>query len=101
MEYDSLRIRRVKSEHFIKVPCDGFSFAVFIGCEPHHIGVLSCLLELADRIFLICRNLIFRRKIIIEVYSYSFFLKVAYMSVGREHSVPLTKEFFNGFSFCR
>ena len=37
-----------QAEHFIKVPGDGLSFAVLIGCEPDGAGLLGGLLQLAD-----------------------------------------------------
>ena len=35
-------------EHFDEVPCDGFTFAVLIGCEVEFVGVLEEFLEFGD-----------------------------------------------------
>ena len=66
----------VKPKDFCKMPADGFSLAVLIGCEPNLLGSLCCRLKLADYIALIFRNLIFRFKCI-EVYTEILLLKVA------------------------
>ncbi len=40
VEDDAFRLIDRETQHFGQVPCDGLSFAVFIGCEPYGLRLL-------------------------------------------------------------
>ena len=41
VEHDTVCLLAVKTQHLTQVPGDGFSLTVFIGCEPHLLGLLG------------------------------------------------------------
>ena len=53
MEHYALGVLRLQPEHFEQMPCNGLTLAVFIGCEPYHLGFVSGLLQLLDEILLV------------------------------------------------
>ena len=59
MEHDAVGLLLVQSQHLAQVPGDGFSLAVFIGCQPHLLGVLGLLLQVADQLLLLIGDFIF------------------------------------------
>ena len=61
MEDDPLRPLDRETQHFGQVPCDGLSFAVFIGGEPHG-PVLRGAREFVHDLAFILRDLVNRRE---------------------------------------
>ena len=101
VEDDSPCVFRLESEDFVKVPCDSFSFAVFIGCEPYHFGVVCSLLQIGNKLCLVFRNLIYWFEAFLYIDAETFLFQIAYMSVAGHHPVVAAEEFFNGFCFGR
>ena len=60
----------IELQGFFQVPCDGFSFAVFIGCKPHHLGLPDIFFQFGNEFRLIFRNDIFRLEVMLYVYAY-------------------------------
>ena len=80
MEHDTLRVLRLEPEDCIKVPADGLSLAVLIGCQPYGVGLLNLAFEAAHELLLLGRNLIFWLKRG-GVYAELLFLEVTDVSV--------------------
>ena len=58
VEHDARGLLLVESEHFAKVPTDGFSFAVLIGCQPNSLGCFRVLLQIGHHLGLLLGNLV-------------------------------------------
>ena len=84
VEHDAVGLLLIQSQHLAEVPGDGLSLTVFIGRQPHLLGLLGLLLQFADQFFLLVGNLVlgFQRCV---VYTQFFFLQVADMAVARHH----------------
>ncbi len=84
-----------------KMPRDGFSFAVLIGCEQNQLGFICKFFQLRHHPLLFIRNYIFRLESILYIYTKLLFMKVADMSVTRFHGVFFSKKTLYGFCLCR
>ena len=71
-----------ESEHFKQVPCDGFSLAILIGCEPHGFGFGGGAFEFAHKRFLVFGDLVQRFEAVVFVDAEVFFAEVAYVAVA-------------------
>ena len=57
---DTARRSRVQFQNFRKVPRDGFSLAVFIGCQPNGLRLLSCCTKITHHFLFVSRNFVVR-----------------------------------------
>ena len=58
VEHNAVCIFLVESQHFAKVPRNGFSLAVFIACEPNFLGFLCVLSQVCNDFFLFLGNFV-------------------------------------------
>ena len=100
MEYNASCLLGRQSKYCVKVPADGLSLAVLIGCQPHDVTFLDLTLESAYKLLLLGRYLILRLKSL-GVYAELLFLEVAYVTVTRHNLVILAKELLDCLCFCR
>ena len=94
VEHDTLGLLLIQSQHLTQVPRDGFSLAVFIGCEPYLTGFLGLVLQFTDQFLLLIGNLVFGFQGGV-VDTQLFLLQVADMSVTRHDFIVLAKKFLN------
>ena len=100
VEDDTLRLLNGETQHFGQVPCDGLSFAVFIGSQPHGLA-LGQFGQLADNLFLVGRNLVDGGKPLAYVDTQVFLRQVADVAeTGAYHKVAAEK-FLDGLGFGR
>ena len=78
------------------MPADGFSFTVFIGSEPYHLGLRGCLAKVVNNLFLIDGNLVSGDKGT-RVNTEILLLQIAYVPETRHHFVVFPQELFYGF----
>ncbi len=97
MEDDAARLLLIQSEYFAKVPADGFSLAVLIGCQPDLLGLLGARLQFAYQFFLLFRYLIVGYHVFL-VDAELFLFEVSDVTVGRHHFVVFAQELF--YFFC-
>ena len=100
VEDDTACLLLIQSENFAKVPADGFSLAVLIGCQPNLLGLLCGCFQFCDEFFLFLWNLIARFHGLL-VYTEFFLFQVTDVSVGRHHFEVFTQELFYFLSLCR
>ena len=93
VEYDAVGLFLVKSQYFTQMPRDGFSFTVFIGCQPYLLGLAGILTKLLDDFFLFFRNLIFRDKRL-DINAHLLLFQVTDMAVARHYLEVFAEEFF-------
>ena len=92
---------RVESEHLGKVPGNGLSLAVFIGCEPYDVRSGGRPLQILYHPALGCRYFIFRLEAVCYIYAFILVGKVADVAETGFHSVAVAKKFLNGPRFRR
>ena len=85
-------------QRFAKVPCYGLSLAVLIACQPHHVGVLRCFLQLCYKFVFLFRYLVFRFVVVFNGYAELLFGQIANVAVARHHGEVLSQELLNGLS---
>ena len=100
VEHDATRFLRVESEHFGEVPGDGFSFAVFIGCEPNRLRLFGLCAQFVNKVFLVRRYFVLGLERV-EVHAKVLLLQVADMSVAGHHFIVRTEKLFDGLGFGR
>ena len=100
VEDDPLRPLDRETQHFGQVPCDGLSFAVFIGGEPHS-PVLRGAREFVHDLAFILRDLVDRREPVGEIDSQILFREVANMAEARLDHEILTQELLDRFGLGR
>ena len=81
------------------MPRDGFSFTVFIGCQPYLFSFLGILFQFAYKFFLVIGNFIFWHESIVIDAQLSF-LQIPDMTVTRHNLEVATQEFFNRLRLC-
>ena len=101
MEYDAPRVLGLQLQYLEQVPCDSLSFAVFIGCEPHHLGPLGCFLQLGYESLLVVGNLIYRGEVVVDVDTEALTLQIPDVAVARHHGVVLTEKLLDGLGLGR
>ena len=92
VEHDAVGLLLIQAQHLAQVPADGFSLAVFIGSQPHLLGLLGIAAQLGNQFFLLVGY--------VGIYTDFFLLQVAYMPIARHHFVVLSQEFLNGLGLC-
>ena len=100
VEDDPLRPLDRETQHFGQVPCDGLSFAVFIGGEPHG-PVLRGAREFVHDLAFILRDLVDRREPVGEIDSQILFREVANMAEARLDHEILTQELLDRLGLGR
>ena len=78
---DSPRFLRSKSEHFVEVPGDSLTFAVFIGSEPYHVGFLGFSFKGFYEFFLVGGYFVNRLIVVVDVNAEFFLFQVADVTV--------------------
>ena len=100
VEDDSLRLINRETQHFGQVPCDGLSFAVFIGSQPDGL-VFGQLCEFGYHLAFVGGNLIYGGKTTINFDTQSLLGQIADVSeTGSNHEVA-TEKFLDRFGLCR
>ncbi len=92
VEDDARGLLLVQSQHLTQMPADGFSLAVFIGCEPDLLGGLRVLLQVGDDLLLLFGYLINGAEVLL-INAQFLFLQVADVPVRRHHLIVLAQEF--------
>ena len=100
MEHDALRAVDRETQHFGQVPCDGLSFAVFIGSEPNGF-VLGQLGQFVDHLLLVARDFVDGREAVVDMDAEVLLGEVADVSETRFDDEILTEELLDGFRFRR
>lgn len=100
VEDDTLGLVNGETQHFGQVPCDGLSFAVFIGGEPHG-PVLRGAREFVHDLAFILRDLVNRREPVGEIDSQILFREVANMAEARLDHEILTQELLDRLGLGR
>ena len=100
VEHDAAGLLLVEPQHLAQMPRYGLSLAVFIGRQPHLLGLLGLLPQLRDEFFLLVWYLVFRlqRRV---VDAQLLFLQVAYVAVARHHLEVLSQELLYGLGLGR
>ena len=101
VEYDALGLVHGETQHFGQVPCDGLSFAVFIGCEPDGLGLLRELPQLVDHLLLVARYFVDGLEPLRDVDAEVLLGQVADVSETRFDDVVLAEELLDGFGLGR
>ena len=92
VEDDTVGLGLVQSQHLTQMPGDGFSLAVFIGCEPYFLCLLRVRLQFADESLLVIGDFVFRLKGMV-INAEFFLLQVPDMTVARHDFIVITQEF--------
>ena len=100
VEYDTVGFLLVQSQHLTQVPRDGFSLAVFIGCEPDLLCLLCVVLQFLDEFLFLLRYLVFRFERT-GVDTHLLLFQVADVTVARHDLIVTAQEFLNGFRLGR
>ena len=100
VEDDALRLVDRETQHFGQVPCDGLSFAVFIGGEPDGLR-LRQFREFVDDLLLVARDFVYGGESLGYVDSEILFRKVADVSEARFDDVVLAQELLDGLRLGR
>ena len=67
VEDDTLGVFVLQIQNLLEVPCDGFSLAVLIGCEPDGVRLLRFLAELVNQMFFVRIDGIMRFVAVLEI----------------------------------
>ena len=100
VEHNAVGFLLIQTEHFTQVPRDSLSFTVFIGCQPHLLGLLGISLQILHHLFLVFRNLVLRLEGLL-VDAHLLFLQVTDMAVARHHLKVATQELFYRLGLSR
>ena len=92
VKHDALRVFVRKPEHFVEVPCYGFTFAVLIGSQPHHFGLLSLLLQCLHQVAFVRRNLVDWSEAVVDVDAEILFVEIADVTFARHHFIVVAKK---------
>ena len=83
VEDDAPGLFGVEPEYLVEVPGDGFSFAVFIGSEPHHVGFGGFGFEGFDEVLLVGGDFVYGGEVVVYVDAEIFLFQVSDMAVTR------------------
>ena len=97
VENDAPGLGGVKPQSFGKVPRNGLSLAVFIGCEPDDGSLVGELLELVHNALLVGRDYIFGFETVFYIYAQTVILQVTYMAKTGFHHKGVSQVLLNGF----
>src|SRR5574344_2141970 len=81
------------------MPCNGFSLAVLIGCEPDHIGTAYSFLKFIDQFTFVFRYLVLRLIVVLNIDAHILFCQVANMSITGFYFIVAAKKFFYRLDF--
>ena len=96
VEDDALGLVDGEPQHFGQVPCDGFSFAVFIGRQPYGLA-LGQLGQFVHHFLLVARDFIDGPELVVDIDAQVFFRQVADVSETRLDDIVLAEELLDGF----
>ena len=96
VEDDALGLVDGEPQHFGQVPCDGFSFAVFIGRQPYGLA-LGQLGQFVHHFLLVARDFIDGLELVVDIDAQVFFRQVADVSETRLDDIVLAEELLDGF----
>ena len=96
VEDDTLGLVDGETQHFGQVPCDGFSFAVFIGRQPYGLA-LGQLGQFVHHFLLVARDFIDGPELVVDIDAQVFFRQVADVSETRLDDIVLAEELLDGF----
>ena len=96
VEDDALGLVDGETQHFGQVPCDGFSFAVFIGRQPYGLA-LGQLGQFVHHFLLVARDFIDGPELVVDIDAQVFFRQVADVSETRLDDIVLAEELLDGF----
>ena len=100
VEDDPLRPLDRETQHFGQVPCDGLSFAVFIGSEPHGLRLRE-FRKLVHDLLLVARNLVDGLEAVVDIDSEVLLREVADVSEARFYDIVLAEELLDGLGLGR
>ena len=95
VEDDALGPVDGEPQHFGEVPCDGFSFAVFIGRQPDGFR-FGQLREFVDHLLLVARDFVDRFESLRDIDAEVLFGEVPDMAEARFDDEVLAEEFLDG-----
>ena len=101
MEHNSSCVFFLESESVEKMPADGLSLPVFIGCEPHCSSRLCRLFELGHDFLLVVRHYIFRFEAMLYIDAQRIVMQVSDVSHAGFHHEIFPEEFLDGLGLCR
>ena len=100
VEHDTVCFLFVQSQHLTQVPADGFSLAVFIGCQPDFLSLLRIRFQIFDELHLFLWYLVFGFERF-RVNTHFLLLQVTDMTIARHHLILLTKKLLYRLGLCR
>ena len=100
VEYDTVCFLFVQSQYLAQVPADGFSLAVFIGCQPDFLSLLRIRFQFFDELHLFLWYLVFGFERL-GVNTHFLLLQVTDMTIARHHLKLLTKKLLYRLGLCR
>ena len=100
VEDDAFRPIDREPQHFGQVPCDGLSFAVFIGSEPHGLRLRE-FRKLVHDLLLVARNLVDGLEAVVDIDSEVLLREVADVSEARFYDIVLAEELLDGLGLGR
>ena len=95
VEHYPFRVLWLQTQHFVQVPGDSLPFAVFIGCQPHSLGIGGLFLQIRHQFLLVRRHNIVWRETVVNVNAEVLLLKVADVTVAGHDLEVLAQEFLN------
>ena len=101
MEGDAPGLLRSKAQSLAKVPGNGLSLAVLIGCKPNRVCLCGQGFQFGHGFLLFGRHHILRGEAVVQVNAEFFLLKISDMSFGRNDLEIVSKEFLYGLRLVR
>ncbi len=101
VEHYAPGVFRFQFQNLVQVPCDGFSLAVFIGREPHGLGLGGRLAQFAHQRLLLVGNLVHRTETMVNVDTETLAFQIAHMAVARHHFEVFAQKLLYGFCLGR
>ena len=95
MEDDALGLVDGEPQHFGQVPCDGFSFAVFIGRQPYGLA-LGKFGQFVHHFLLVARDFIDGLELVVDIDAEILLRKVADVSEARFYDKVLAEKLLDG-----
>ena len=94
VECNAILLIRVKPQNIGKMPRNGFSFAVRVGCEIDEIALFGSRLDFLDKLFLALDDLVLGLEIVLDVHTQSALRQVAHVTHRGDHIVARAEVFF-------
>ena len=100
VEDDTFGLVDGEPQHFGEVPCDGFSFAVFIGGQPDGL-LFGQFVEFVDNLLLVGGDFVDGFEALFDIDAEVLFRQIADVSEARFDDEVLPEEFLDGLGFGR